>query len=283
MRLLVRGLLLAGIASPAFAADIDNSWLRGSSSFPADPPPLQRWNGVYGGGQVGADFYGIDLRGVIGNSITTISGLDANFSGIPLSNFPHLTTMNSKGLTYGGFVGYNYQIDDIVLGFELNFNRATLNGSMSDTQSHKFFVSANGNLYATTFNVITSAAAAAAEYGTIRARGGWAFGNFLPYAFAGISIGQINTSSSVNVNYLGTFVPPAVPLGSSPPPIGATWTQSQVSHGKWLYGFDVGLGVDYAVTRNLFLRGEAEYLQLGAQNDIRTSVASARAGAGLKF
>jgi outer membrane immunogenic protein len=279
MRLLIRGLLLAGIASPAFAADIDSSWLRGSSSFPADPPPLQRWNGVYGGGQVGADFYGIDFRRVIGSSITTISGLDANFSGIPLSNFPQLTTMNSKGLSYGGFVGYNYQIDDIVLGFELNFNRATLNGSMLDRQTHGFFVPANGNLYATTFNVITSATAAAAEYGTIRVRGGWAFGNFLPYAFAGVSVGQVNTSSSVNVNYLGTVVPPGV----NPPTIGANWTQSQVNHGKWLYGFDVGLGVDYAVTRNLFLRGEAEYLQLGTQNDIRTSVASARAGAGLKF
>ena len=279
MRLLVRGLLLAGIASPGFAADIDNSWLRGSSSFPADPPPLQRWSGVYGGGQVGADFYGIDFRRVVGSSIATISGLDANFSGIPLSNFPQLTTMNSKGLSYGGFVGYNYQIDDIVLGYELNFSRATLNGSMSDRQTHGFFVSANGNLYATTFNVITSATAAAAEYGTIRMRGGWVLGNFLPYAFAGVSLGQVNTSSSVNVNYLGIVVPPGV----NPPTIGANWTQSQVSHGKWLYGFDVGLGVDYAVTRNIFLRGEAEYLQLGAQNDIRTSVASARAGAGLKF
>jgi opacity protein-like surface antigen len=279
MRLLVGGLLLAGIASSAFAADIEHSWLRGSSGFPADPPPLQRWNGVYGGGLVGADFYGIDFRGTVGRSISSISGLDANFAGIPLSSFPQLTAINSKGLTYGGFVGYNYQLDDIVLGFELNFNRAMLNGSMSDKQTHSYFVSANGNVYATTFNVITSATAAAAEYGTIRVRGGWVYGNLLPYVFAGVSIGQVNTLSSVNVNYLGTVVPPGV----SPPTIGANWTQSQVNHGKWLYGIDAGLGVDYAVTKNLFLRGEAEYVQLADQNDIRTSIATARAGAGLKF
>jgi len=280
MRLLVRGLLLASVASPAFAADVDNSWLRGSSSFPADPPPFQRWNGVYGGGQVGADFDGIDFRNVVGSSITTIQGLDANFSGIPLSSFPRLTSMDSKGISYGGFVGYNYQIDDVVLGFELNFNRATLNGTMSDKQSHGYYVPANSSLYATTFNVITSASAAAAEYGTIRARGGWAYGNFLPYVFAGVSLGQVNTSGSVNVNYQGTIVPLS---GTGPSTIGGNWTQSNINHGKWLAGFDAGLGIDYAVTRNIFVRGEAEYLQLADQNDIRTSVVSVRAGAGLKF
>lgn len=279
MRSLIHGLLLASAASPAFAGDIDNAWLRGSSSFPADPLSYRRWSGFYGGGQVGADFYGIDFRGVVGTSITTISGLDANFAGIPLNDFPRLSTMNSKGLSYGGFAGYNYQIDDIVLGLEVTFNRATLNGSMSDKESHSYYVSANGQLYATTFNVITSATAAAAEYGTIRARGGWAVGSFLPYVFAGISVGQVNTSSSVNVNYFGTVTP----AGGNPPTIGGDWTQSQVSHGKWLYGFDAGLGVDYAVTQNLFLRGEAEYVQLADQNDIRTSIASVRAGAGLKF
>jgi outer membrane immunogenic protein len=280
MRLLVRGLLLAGVASPAFAGDIDNSWLRGSSSFPADPPPFQRWNGLYGGGQVGADFYGIDFRNVVGTSITTIQGLDANFSGIPLSSFPRLTNMDSKGISYGGFVGYNYQIDDVVLGFELDFNRATLTGSIADVESHSYYVSANSSLYRTTFNVITSASAAAAEYGTIRVRAGWAYGDFLPYVFAGVSLGQVNTTGSVNVNYLGTLVPLS---GTGPATIGGNWTLANINHGKWLAGFDVGLGIDYAVTRNIFVRGEAEYLQLADQNDIRTSVASVRAGAGLKF
>jgi opacity protein-like surface antigen len=279
MRLLFRGLLLAGVASPAFAGDMDNTWLRGSSSFPADPPPYQRWNGAYGGGQVGADFYGMDFRGAVQTSIADIAPLDANFSGIPLSSFPRLSTMDSKGLSYGGFAGYNYQIDDVVVGLELNFNRASLKGSMSDKESHNYFVTANSSIYATTYNVTSSAADAAADYGTIRLRGGWAIADFLPYFFAGVSVGQVNTSSSVNVNYLGTFVSGANP-GTA---IGGNWTQSSNNYGKWLYGFDTGVGVDYAVTRNIFLRGEVEYLQLADQNAIRTSVASARAGAGLKF
>jgi len=277
MRLLVCGLLLAGVASPAFAGDIANSWLRGSSSFPADPPPFQRWNGLYGGGQVGEDFHGIDFRNVVGNSITTIQGLDANLSGIPLASFPQLTNMDSKGISYGGFAGYNYQIDDVVLGFELNFNRATLNGTVSDKQTHNYIVNANSLTYVAQFNVITSASAAAAEYGTVRVRGGWAYGNFLPYVFAGVSLGQVNTSASVNVNYT------TVSQSGPGPSIGGTWTQSNANHGKWLAGFDAGLGVDYAVTRNIFVRGEAEYIQLADQNDIRTSVVSVRAGAGLKF
>ena len=283
MRLLVRGLwlarglLLAGTAAPAIAADIDNSWLRGSSSFPADPPAYRRWGGAYGGGQVGADFYGTDFRGLTQSAIAIISKLDANFTGIPLSNFPQLTAINSKGLSYGGFAGYNYQIDDIVLGLELNFNRAALNAGISDKQSHDYVVNANNSVYAATYNVTTSASIASAEYGTIRARGGWAFGNFLPYVFAGISVGQVNTSTSVNVNYSSTLVSGPGPL------IGGNWTQSANDHGKWGYGFDAGLGLDYAVTRNIFLRGEAEYTQLSDQNSIKASAASVRAGAGVRF
>jgi outer membrane immunogenic protein len=277
MRLLVRVLLLASVASPVFAGEIDNSWLRGSSSFPADPPPYQRWNGLYGGGQVGADFYGFDFRNVVGTSITTISQEDGNFSGIPLNSFPRLTTMNSNGMSYGGFVGYNYQFDDVVLGFELNFNRATLKGDMKDSETRSYVVNANNSVYTTPFNVITSASASAAEYGTVRARAGWAYGNFLPYLFAGISLGQVNTSSSVNINYVGTRVSGTGPI------IGGSFTESHTNHGKWLAGFDAGLGMDYAITRNIFVRGEAEYIQLADQNDIRTNAVSVRAGAGLKF
>jgi outer membrane immunogenic protein len=282
MRLLVRGLLLAGVASPAFAADIDNSWLRGSSSFPADPPPFQRWSGVYGGGQVGADFRGVDFRSVVGDSITNISGQDANFNGVPLNSFPHLSTVNTKGPSYGGFIGYNYQIDDVVLGLELNFNQSSVNASLSDPESHSYFVNANGKLYAATYNVNTNASAMVADYGTVRARGGWAYGNFLPYVFAGVSVAQVNTSRSVNVNYHSCTVT-STGCDPTPPTIGGTYTLADVSHGKWIYGFDTGLGIDYAVTRNVFLRGEVEYIQIGDPNNIKINNASARAGLGLKF
>jgi hypothetical protein len=37
------------------------------------------------------------------------------------------------------------------------------------------------------------------------------------------------------------------------------------------------------MTKNVFLRGEVEYLQLGTPNDIRVSTVSARTAVGLRF
>jgi outer membrane immunogenic protein len=291
MRLLIRGLLLASVASPVFAADVDNSWLRGSSSFPADPPPFQRWNGFYGGGQLGADFRGVDFRGATGAMVGNVAGQDGNLTGIPLSGFNQLPVLNTKGPSFGGFAGYNYQVDDVVMGFELNLNGSPVEASTSDSQSRNFLVCVGNqgstscqppNRQApTTFTVTSSASAKVTDYGSARVRFGWAYGSFLPYVFGGFSVSQINTTRSVNVTYAedprdgcGLTCIGNAPNGQ---------TQSDISHGKWGFGFDFGVGVDYALTRNIFLRGEVEYLQLGSSNDIKINTTSVRAGAGLKF
>jgi opacity protein-like surface antigen len=174
-------LLTASIASPGLAADIDNSWLRGSSSFPADPPPFARWNGLYAGGQIGEDFHGFDFGGTGVNQ---------------------LSVLNTKGPSVGGFMGYNYQIDDIVAGFEFNFNSSSVQASSSE-------------------GVTNSAAATINDYGTARMRFAWVYGSFLPYAFGGMSASQINASR----------------IFTSPGGL----TQTDVSHGKWTFGFDAGL------------------------------------------
>jgi outer membrane immunogenic protein len=278
MRSLVCGLLLASVASPVLAGDLDSSWLRGSSRFPADPPSYQRWSGFYAGGQIAEDFRGVDFRNVVGDSLGHISGLDGNFQGIPLSSFPQLSSLNTKAPSFGGFIGYNYQIDDIVMGAGLNVSKSSLQASITDSETHAYYVPANGNLYATPFNVVTKASASVAEYVTARARLGWAYGSFLPYVFGGIAMSQINTTRSVNVNYLGTITG-----GGTPTTIGGNYTQGTTTNGEWNLGFDVGLGVDYALTRNIFLRGELEYIQFGTPNQIKINDASARAGAGLRF
>ena len=217
------GFLLAGIASPALAADIDNSWLRGSSSFPADPPPFARWNGLYGGGQVGEDFHGFDFG---------------------RAGVNQLSVLNTKGPSFGGFIGYNYQIDDIVAGFEFNFNSGSVEASSSQ-------------------GVTSSATAKINDYGTARMRFAWVYGSFLPYVFGGMSASQIDASR--------IFTAPG------------GLTAVDASHGKWTFGFDVGLGIDSALTRNFFLRGEAEYLQLSSVNDIKINTVSTRLGLGLRY
>ena len=48
-------------------------------------------------------------------------------------------------------------------------------------------------------------------------------------------------------------------------------------------GYVGGFGLDYALTQNLFLRGELEYTQYTAPFNIRLSATSVHIGAGVKF
>ena len=80
MRWWVCGLLIA-TACPALAADYDDSWLRGSQVIgpaAAPPPRLYRiWAGVYGGGQVGEDFHGVDFRSIPAPALASAIEQDA--------------------------------------------------------------------------------------------------------------------------------------------------------------------------------------------------------------
>jgi opacity protein-like surface antigen len=58
---------------------------------------------------------------------------------------------------------------------------------------------------------------------------------------------------------------------------------SECTNGKYSFGFSAGVGLDYALTRNIFLRGELEYLQFSTPSNLTMNTASARLGAGVKF
>jgi outer membrane immunogenic protein len=282
MRFLVCGLvLLAGSASPVFAGDFGDLLLRGSAQPAADPPNYHRWGGMYFGGQASADFGGVDLSGPSPGMINGIARLDANFTNIPLTSFISLPRLNSTSAGFGGFFGYNYQIDDVVAGFEFNLNSASLKAKASDSHSQAYFVTANNALYDATYNVTGSASAQLTDYATIRGRLAWAYQNFLPYAFFGASIARVTWTSAVNVNYFGT--PDASVPAPKPGNIGSNWTQADGGSNRFSFGYDVGIGLDYALTQNIFLRGEIEYIDLGAPGGIKLNTSSVHGGVGVQF
>ena len=278
---------LVVLIAPAGARAGDFDVLRGAQ--PVGYASYTRWSGFYGGGLIGQEFDAADFRNVGASEITTISGLDAAFVGIPLNSFPRLTSLNTEAPSYSAFLGYNYQFEAAVVGFELTFTKTLFSASINDVESHSYFIPGNGITYLAKYNVTTSADAKVNDYGTVRGRFGWAFGNLLPYGFGGVSISQINAAKSVNVNYCGQESPytcanPPPPSVPPPPaPIGANWTLSNQVNGKWYFGYVAGLGLDYALTQNLFLRAEYQYIQFGAPENIRLSASSVRVGAGVKF
>jgi outer membrane immunogenic protein len=48
-------------------------------------------------------------------------------------------------------------------------------------------------------------------------------------------------------------------------------------------GVAAGLGTDYALTPNVFVRGEFEYIYFAAVYGVQVSVITGRVGAGVKF
>jgi hypothetical protein len=242
MRRLVCGLLLAGVAAPALAGDFDNSLLlRGSSSDIPLPHPYVRWSGIYGGGQVSADFHGVGFNNDGNSTIAQFKTGDPVLAAVAVNPLLPLGSLTTTGLSYGGFVGYNYQIDDIVLGLELDLSHAASTSSRTQNQAATSGQLANGTITqagpTTTASCVNcyqipggalvngfqtntssilfipssvttqnTASATLRDYGTARIRGGWAYENFLPYVAVGLSVARIDSTQTVSAHYVGTSV-----------------------------------------------------------------------------
>jgi opacity protein-like surface antigen len=52
---------------------------------------------------------------------------------------------------------------------------------------------------------------------------------------------------------------------------------------RFTWGYSLGVGIDFLVTPNVFLRGEYEYIKLNAVGGVELAINTARFGAGVKF
>ena len=155
------------------------------------------WAGIYIGGQV-------SYSGAGGNfSNTTQAPLaycaartDAGGEQQP-SSWPVLGQANHSATGFGGFAGYNTQFERLVLGVEANYDQANLSLIAPNSPISRL-TSAGGNTYDVT--ITGSGSVTDLNFGTLRARAGWALGNFLPYAFAGVAVGHANVNIAATVS-----------------------------------------------------------------------------------
>ena len=211
---LAAALFATAMSTGASAADMPETILRGST-YSEPSPDYMRWDGI----SFGATF---------GWTNMTVDYTDAFSSGVH-------ATESTNSAQFGGFVGYNMQWETLVLGVEGAHNRPnSLNSSGSSLGQ------------SATYKLI--------DYGTVRARAGYAFSQFLPYAFLGGAVGRLNydTPSATRDN---AFAP----------------------------GFEAGLGIDVALMPNVFLRAEYEYVLFGRVGGVRSNISTARAGVGIRF
>jgi len=180
--------------------------------------------------------------------------------------------MQSSG--YGGFIGYNFQFTEAIIGIELNYTHGNFFGSSAGSQSRVFNFPTNYLTYAT---ASSSASMKITDYGSLRARAGYPLDNFLPYGFVGLALGQANINRRADVNLDYQYVGPIPPL----PNYGGTSSLTDNANSHLITGFAGGVGIDIMLYAGLFLRAEWEHLRFTGK--VETSVNTVKAGLGYKF
>jgi outer membrane immunogenic protein len=149
---------------------------------------------------------------------------------------PGLMSINNTNLIGGVQAGYNWQIGQWVLGFEQDYQFTGLKRTATFAAPAGLFLAGDSIAVKTDYLAAT------------RAKVGMAWDRAMSYAAGGLETGMFDVTSGYVTRGAG---------GS--PALG--FTDADKLH----FGFNVGAGVDYAVTNNVFIGVEYRYLNLGKE------------------
>lgn len=205
----------AALAGPAFAADLLSQ--KGAPVYIA-PAPVFSWTGFYIGADAGGA-WGEHPVNIAASPIASAQAINSTFNGV----------------IGGGFAGYNYQINQFVIGIQGDIQGFGISGSTfsppTDTTSR-----IHGDWL-----------------GAINGRLGFAFDRALFYAIGGAAFTHGSTTVTAGpalTALLGQFGVAATPVT-----ISHDWT-----------GYDIGGGVEYAITPNWTGRIEYRHYDFSAWN-----------------
>ena len=215
------------VKGPALAADLP-ALKHGAAPSSQSAALAINWTGFYIGGQAGYA-YG-DNHGAY--NLSTPSGVVGSDA---LSH-------DAQGVIFGAHVGYNHQFDNFVAGLE---------GSVDGTSLIKR--ETIGASDANSDNAVLTSLVQSDIQGAMRARAGYAFGRFLPFAAGGLAIGSFGTQSDLASSNA------ALGLYDGFATKGLQWTTR--------VGWTVGGGVEWAVNNNWSIRGEYRYSDFGKLAD----------------
>lgn len=286
VRWVLCAVLLCGFASSAAAQEFGPPVHRPE---PVVQPSRPQWGGFYAAGQIGYSSANVNFSTAAGPDVSFILRNTTIEADEDLSDWSVLSPVRSTGgAGLGGFVGYNVQWQDVILGFEANYNHVSLMASSADSETRSFVDSNNipsGHHYFYDATISERASMDITDIATFRARAGWAFSNYLPYGFFGFAVGGANVANTASVQFTAVDYPdPATPPATPLPNLSfGPVTQGTSQDSAFIYGLTTGIGTDISLTQNLFLRGELEYIYFFPLDGIHVTVASARVGAGIKF
>jgi opacity protein-like surface antigen len=286
MRRLLVAAALIGLAPAAHAGEFEIPATSGSPSYapsPFVPAPAtyMRWSGFYGGAQAG---YGNAHSGFAGATEPLVAFM---LRDTALENEQHpsqWTTLGSRdasGPSGGGFVGYNSQWDDVILGVEVMYSKTNLFAQATGDPITRV-TSAGGNTYNVT--VDGDASIRFNDYGTARIRAGYVMKTIMPWMMAGVAVGRVDYALNATVSGVENFgnpLPCGIPAAANCTPF--SFSKTDAKNNAFVYGWTVGGGVDVMVMPHVFLRAEYEYTNFTSLAGIKPALNTARLGAAFKF
>jgi outer membrane immunogenic protein len=240
---------LAAAPIMAFGAQAADMAAPTYTKAPAMSPPLSNWTGFYIGANGGYGWESTDATESPGDPNTA-----RVFQG--LTNVPPATTsLDKKGGLGGIQLGDNWQLNErVVAGIETDFDWSDVKG--------------NGSAPTTIAFGATPATFDASQkiewFGTLRARLGYLpTDNLLLYATGGLAYGKVDESTDVVLppgvsNSTGNFG-----FGYACGPFYGNTTCFSGAQSRTSAGWTAGGGVEYAFARNVSLKFEYLYVNLG--------------------
>ncbi|MBN9052125.1 MAG: porin family protein [Rhizobiales bacterium] len=270
--------IVAVASGTARAADFgDDDFLRGTLA-PFSSSSYQDWSGVNFGVTISRSTQSADFGSGTSDLIAYIlrNTVIENEGQVSQWTTAGKSTTTSNG--YGVFLGYNYEIEPrLYVGIDATYNRfsSALTSGYSDTLARSFLTSTSYN-----YNVYldTSSSVSLRDYGTVRARLGYSFGQFLPYAVLGGAVGRVDVTRQATVGTSALYVG-----GGGLPNIGYSQQTQSDNRSAIAYGIVAGAGLDAMILPNVFLRAEYEFVQFTPVNGIKMNLQTGRVGVGMKF
>ena len=246
--------------------------LRGSL---APQPNYVRWDGWQFGVEAGWGNFRNDFGNSTGPLVAFILRNTTAESEFAPSSWATLPSSTANGPVFGGYIGYNMQWDQLVVGVDLGYKYANIATGANDSIARQFVTS---DQFLNTVSIDARSQMKLVDYATLRARAGYAWGQFLPYAFVGIAGGRFDYGTTVTVRHTGTPIPPAPGVAFD-----LTNTASSGKTNAVVGGVAAGLGVDWAVTPGMYLRAEWEYVAFAPVNGSRSNINTGKVGVGARF
>lgn len=228
----LKGMVLAGAMAFASTAMADGFGRGGVRSAPSFAPAFS-WTGFYVGLNAGGAWSGSDVA------------WSPNAAGFPTSGTAITTlssgSVNGSGFSGGAQVGFNWQVNGLVLGAEIDWQSLDIGGSRT----------ANLSTLLGGVSQPLSSSHSIDWLATARARIGLAFDRWLVYATGGFAWADVTVSDAIFFN--------------------ATGTVNSVSRNDTVSGWVAGGGVEWAFLNNWTLRGEYLHVRL---DDVNTRSAN---------